>query len=134
MILLLEWREEAFNTDISPIEDIVDDAEEEEKEIYENYEKTLMLPTSLPIQATKEEGMKILPLKVTTARLQTLLEQVEAGNTSEDLLVEIREIFNSLYQAKQILKKVNNNLVKSIQGWVRYSWIQRTARSLMHIY
>ena len=75
-----------------------------------------MLPTSLPIQATKEEGMKILPLKVTTARLQTLLEQVEAGNTSEDLLVLIREIFNSLYQAKQILKKVNNNLVKSIQG------------------
>ena len=98
------------------MEDIVDDAEEEEKEIYENYEKTLMLPTSLPIQATKEEGMKILPLKVTTARLQTLLEQVEAGNTSEDLLVEIRDIFNSLYQAKQILKKVNNNLVKSIQG------------------
>lgn len=95
------------------MEDIVDDAEEEKKEIYENYEKT-MLPTSLPIQATKEEGMKILPLRVTTARLQTLLEQVEAGNTSEDLLVEIREIFNSLYQAKQILKKVNNNLVKSI--------------------
>ena len=95
------------------MEDIVDDAEEEEKEIYENYEKTLMLPTSLPIQATKEEGMKISPLRVTTARLQTLLEQVEAGNTSEDLLVEIREIFNSLSsktnfeESKQQFSEVN---------------------------
>ena len=73
-----------------------------------------MLQTSLPIKSTKEEGIKISPLKVTTARLQTLFQQVEAGNTSEDLLVEIRQIVYSLYQAKQILKKVNNHLVNSI--------------------
>lgn len=32
LILLLEWREEVFNIDISPMKDIVDD-EREEKEI-----------------------------------------------------------------------------------------------------
>ena len=34
--------------------------------------------------------------------LQTALAQVKAGNTSEKLLHEIRQIIYSLYQAKEI--------------------------------
>ena len=40
--------------------------------------------------------------------------QVKAGNNSESLLNEIREIVYSLYQSKQITKKVYNNIIKSI--------------------
>ena len=37
-----------------------------------------------------------------------------AGNNSEGLLDEIRQIVYSLYQSKQIPKKVYNNIIKSI--------------------
>ena len=43
-------------------------------------------------------------------RLPIALAQVKAGNNSESLLNEIRQIFNSLYQSKQITKKVYNNI------------------------
>ena len=48
-------------------------------------------------------------------RLPIALAQVKAGNNSESLLNEIRQIVYSLYQSKQITKKVCNNIIKSIQ-------------------
>ena len=48
-------------------------------------------------------------------RLPITLTQVKAGNNSESLLNEIREIVYSLYQSKQITKKVYTNIIKSIQ-------------------
>ena len=46
--------------------------------------------------------------------LPVALAQVKAGNNSESLLSEIRQIVYSLYQSKQITKKVYNNIIKSI--------------------
>ena len=48
-------------------------------------------------------------------RLPIALAQVKAGNNLEDLLNEIRQIVYSLYQSKQITKKVYNNIIESIQ-------------------
>ena len=48
-------------------------------------------------------------------RLPIALAQVKAGNNSESLLNEIRQIVYFLYQSKQITKKVCNNIIKSIQ-------------------
>ena len=48
-------------------------------------------------------------------RLPIALAQVRAGNTSENLLNEIRQIIYSLYQAKEITKKVYNNIMNSIK-------------------
>ena len=52
-------------------------------------------------------------------RLPIALAQVKAGNNSESLLNEIREILYSLYRSKEINKKayndVYNNIFKSIQ-------------------
>ena len=47
-------------------------------------------------------------------RLSKALAQVKAGNDSENLLNEIRQIVYSLYQSKEITKKVYNNLMKSL--------------------
>ena len=41
--------------------------------------------------------------------------QVKAGNDSENLLDEIRQIVHYLYLSKEITKKVYNNVIKSIQ-------------------
>ena len=43
------------------------------------------------------------------------LPQVKAGNNSEKLLNEIRQIVFSLYQSKEITKKVYDNVIKSSQ-------------------
>ena len=48
-------------------------------------------------------------------RLPIALAQAKAGNNSESLFNEIRQIIYSLYQSKQITKKVYNNIIKSIQ-------------------
>ena len=48
-------------------------------------------------------------------RLPIALAQVKAGNTSEKLLNEIRQVTYSLYQAKEITKKVYNNITNSIK-------------------
>ena len=59
-------------------------------------------------------GFKILTPKQMLQRLPIALAQVKAGNNSESLLNEIRQIVYSLYQSKQITKKVYNNIIKSI--------------------
>ena len=63
---------------------------------------------------TKGKGLKILTPKQMLQRLPIALAQVKAGNNSERLLNEIRQIVYSLYQAKQITKNVYNNIIKSI--------------------
>ena len=63
---------------------------------------------------TKGKGLKILTPKQMLQRLPIALAQVKAGNNSESLLNEIRQIVYSLYQSKQITKKVYNSIIKSI--------------------
>ena len=64
---------------------------------------------------TKGTELKILTTKQMLQRLPIALAQVKAGNNSESLFSEIRQIVYSLYQSKQITKKVYNNIIKSVQ-------------------
>ena len=48
-------------------------------------------------------------------RLPIALALVKAGNNSESLLNDIRQIVYSLYQSTEITKKVYNNIIKSTQ-------------------
>ena len=56
-------------------------------------------------RATKRTGRKILAPKQMLQRLSIALAQVKAGNNSESLINEIRQIVYSLYQSKQITNK-----------------------------
>ena len=53
-------------------------------------------------------GLKVLTPKQILQRLPIALAQIKAGNNSESLLNEIREIVYSLDQSKEITKKVYN--------------------------
>ena len=55
---------------------------------------------------TKGTGLKILTPKQMLQRLPIALARVKATNNSESLLNEVRQIAYSLYQSKQITKKV----------------------------
>ena len=61
-------------------------------------------------KATKGEGLEIItPKQILT------FAQVKAGNNSENLSNEIRQIVYFLYQSKELTKKVYNNIIKSIK-------------------
>ena len=60
-------------------------------------------------------GLKTLTPNQMLKRLPIVLAQVKAGNNSESLLNEIRQIVYSLYQSKEITKKVYNNIINSIK-------------------
>ena len=61
------------------------------------------------------ERLKILTPNQMLKRLLIALAQVKAGNNSESLLNEIRQIVYSLYRSKEITKKVYNNIINSIK-------------------
>ena len=69
-----------------------------------------------PKRLAKQEGagLKILNHNQMLQRLPVALAQISAGNNPESLLNEIRQILYSLYQLKEITKKVYNNIIKSI--------------------
>ena len=61
------------------------------------------------------EMLKILTPNQMLKRLPIALAQVKAGNNSESLLNEIRQIVYSLYRSKEITKKIYNNIINSIK-------------------
>ena len=88
-------------------------------EFYNNYSSMLSkAKNKARNEAAKEQeepGLKILTPKQILQRLPIALAQVKEGNNSESLLNETRQIVYSLYQSKEITKKVYNNIIKSIQ-------------------
>ena len=86
-------------------------ARNEDIKFYDDYSSMM---SNARYRATKGTGLKILTPKQMFQRLPITLAQVKAGNNSESLLNEIRQIVYSLYQSKQITKKVYNNIIKSI--------------------
>ena len=61
------------------------------------------------------KGLKILTPNQMLKRLSIALAQIKAGNNSEILLNEIRQIVYSLYRSKEITKKLYNNIINSIK-------------------
>ena len=68
-----------------------------------------------PMKEKQGKWLITLTPKQMLQRLPIALAQVKAGNTSENLLNEIRQIIYSLYRAKEITKKVYNNIMNSIK-------------------
>ena len=64
---------------------------------------------------TDQSKLKILTPKQLLQRLPIVLTQVKVDSSSENLLNEIRQIVYSLYQSKEITKKVYNNITKFIR-------------------
>ena len=61
------------------------------------------------------ERIKILTPNQMLKRLPIALAQVKAGNNSEKLLNEIRQLVYSLYRSKEVTKKVYNDIINSIK-------------------
>ena len=72
-------------------------------------------PKGSGVLNTDHSKLKILTSEQMLQRLPIAPAQVKAGNNSENLLNEIRQLVYSLYQSKQITKKIYNHIMESIQ-------------------
>ena len=82
---------------------------------YDHYSSVVSEGKTKATKRLKGTRLKKLTPKQMLQGLPIALAQVKASNNSESLLNEIRQIIYSLYQSKQITKKVCNNIIKSIQ-------------------
>ena len=67
------------------------------------------------VSKAKGAGLKILTDKQMLKRLPILLAQIQAGNNSNKLKNEVRQILYSLYRSKVLTKTVYNNLIRAIR-------------------
>ena len=63
------------------------------------------------IKQQKGQGIKILTPNQMLSRLPIALAQLQAGNNSENLKNEIRQLLYSLHRSKNMTKQVYNNLL-----------------------
>ena len=66
------------------------------------------------IQKQQGSGLKILPPNQMLSRLSIILAQLKAGNNSEELKNEIRQIFYCLYKSKKFTKRLYKSLIDTI--------------------
>ena len=60
------------------------------------------------------QGLKILTPDQMLSRLPITLAQLKAGNNSQKLKNEIRQLLYSLYRSKKLTKTIYNNLINII--------------------
>ena len=60
------------------------------------------------------QGLKILTPDQTVSRLPITLAQLKAGNNSQKLINEIRQLLYSLYRSKKLTKTIYNHLINAI--------------------
>ena len=65
-------------------------------------------------------GLKILTPEQMLSRLPISLAQLKAGNNSEKLKNEIRQLLYSLYRSKTLSKTIYEHLINAIKKWKQY--------------
>ena len=92
----------------------------EELESESSFEESIPERTKMGRQKNSdEENQKGQQLKILTPnqmliRLPISLAQLKAGNNSEKIINEIRQLLYSLYLSKEIAKEVYNSLIEYI--------------------
>ena len=65
-------------------------------------------------QRQQGQGLKILTLKQMISRLPILLAQLKAGNNSQKLKMEIRQLLYSLYRSKNLSNTIHTSLMNTL--------------------
>ena len=89
---------------------------EKEKEIEDQELIVEIVEEILKLNEQNQQGecLEILTPNQMLSRLPISLAQLQAGNYSEKLNNEIRQLLYSLYRSKNMTKQVYNNLIKPI--------------------
>ena len=105
-----------INSGLKDLKEEIKEMSEEEKKFEKSDKIVKLVEEILRFNKQKQEGqgIKILTPNQMLSRLPISLAQLKAGNNSEKLKNEIRQLLYSLYRSKNITKQVYNNLMKPI--------------------
>ena len=105
-----------INSGLKDLKEEIKEMSEEEKKVDKPDKIVKLVEEICRFNKQKQEGqgIKILTPSQMLSRLPISLAQLEAGNNSEKLKNEIRQLLYSLYRSKNITKQVYNNLMKPI--------------------
>ena len=104
-----------INSGLRDLKEEIEDMSEQEKEtenpngIVDTVEKILEFN-----RQQQGQGIKILPPNQMLNRLPILLAQLNAGNNSEKLKNEIRQLLYPLYRSKKLTKSIYKSLIDII--------------------
>ena len=92
---------------------------EDEKEIEKRNKILDIVEKTLDFNKKNQEGkgQKLLTPDQMLSRLTISLAQVKAGNYSEKLKNEIRQLLYSLHHSKKLTKSICNNFINTIEKW-----------------
>ena len=106
-----------FNSALKDLKKDIKNMSEAEKEIEQPDEIIRVVEMILEFNKLKQQsgqGLKKLTPNQMLSRLPIALAQLQAGNNSNKLKNEIRQLLYSLYRSKNMTKQVYNNLINYI--------------------
>ena len=105
-----------INSELKDLKEKIKEMSEEEIKIEKPDKIVEIVEEIIKFNKQKQEGqgIKILTPNQMLSRLPISLAQLEAGNNSNKLKNEIRQLLYSLYSSKNMTKQEYNNLIKHI--------------------
>ena len=105
-----------FKSGLSDLKNEIKNMGAEEKEIEKPNEIIDVVEEILEFnkQNQQRQGLKILTPDQMLSRLPITLAQLKAGNNSQKLINEIRQLLYSLYRSKKLTKTIYNHLINAI--------------------
>ena len=105
-----------INGGLKDLKKEIEEMSEKERETEKPNKIVKIVDEILRFNKEEQEGqdIQILMPRQMISRFPISLAQLEAGNNSGKLKIEIRQLLYSLYRSKKITKQVYNNLMKPI--------------------
>ena len=105
-----------INSGLKDLKEEIKDMSKEERETEkpDNIVKIIEEIIKFNKQYQEGQGIKILTPNQMLSSLPISLAELKAGNNSEKLKNEIRQLLYSLYRSKNMTKPVYNNLIKPV--------------------
>ena len=105
-----------INSGLKDLKEKIKEMSEEERKVEETDKIVKIVEDILRFIKQKQEGeiIKILTPNQMLCRLPISLAQLKAGNSSEKIKNEIRQLLYSIYRSKNMTKQVYNNIIKPI--------------------
>ena len=104
-----------INSGLRDLKKEIPDMSEEEKETENPNEIVNIVASILEFNRQQQgQGLKILTPSQMLSRLPISLAQLKAGNNSEKLKNEIRQLLYSLYRSKKLTKQLYKSLIDII--------------------
>ena len=122
-----------IDSGLRDLKEEIEDVSEKEEEARNPNEIVDIVKNILEFNRQQQwQGLKILTPNQMLSRLPTSLAQLKAGNNSEKLKNEIRQLLYSLYRSKNLQNKSIKVWSTLFKTWKQFLWIVKTVKQVNH--